>query len=87
MSMFARVSPKSLALSPRLMRATLSIQTTIRQPQTLHRTSMQQVLRHNLTHILRMNKPIPDRIRIHHHYRPMLALIQAPQLIRTNLPL
>ena len=45
---------------------------------------MHQMLVHNLLHIPHMHKPIPDRIRIHHHHRPMLALIQAPQLIRSN---
>ena len=69
------------------MRATLSIQARIRQPQPLHRTPMHQVFAHNLLDILHMNKPIPDRVRIHHNDRPMLTLIQAPQLIRANLPL
>ena len=69
------------------MRATLSIQARIRQPQPLHRPPMHQVFAHDLLDILHMNKPIPDRIRIHHNHRPMLALIQASQLIRANLAL
>ena len=69
------------------MRTTLSIQARIRQPQPLNRASMHQVFADDLLDILHMNKPIPDRIRIHHNDRPMLTLIQAPQLIRANLPL
>jgi len=69
------------------MQATLCIQARIGQQQPLHRPPMHQMLRHNLLHILHMNKPIPDRIGIHHDHWPMLTLIQAPQLIRPNFPL
>ena len=69
------------------MRATLCIQTRIGQPQPLHWPPMQQMLRDDLLHVLHMNEPIPDGIRIDHHHRPMLALVQAPQFIRPDLPL
>jgi hypothetical protein len=69
------------------MWATLSIQACIRQPEPLNRTSMHQMFADDLLDILHMNEPIPDRVRIDHNHRPMLALIKTPQLIRTNLPL
>jgi len=48
---------------------------------------MHQMFADDLLDILHMNKPIPNRIGIDHNNRPMLALIQTPQLIRANLPL
>ncbi len=45
---------------------------------------MYQVLCHNLVHILNRHMPIPNRLGIHHHRRPMLTLIQTPSLIRPN---
>jgi len=69
------------------MWATLCIQTRIGQPQPLHGPAMRQMLRDDLLHVPHINKPIPDRIRIDHHHRPMLALIQATQLIGPDLPL
>ena len=69
------------------MRATLSIQTRIRQPQPLHRTPMHQVFAHNLLDILHMNKPIPDRIRVDDDNRPMLTLVKTSQLVGSDLSL
>jgi hypothetical protein len=48
---------------------------------------MHQVLADYLLDILHMNKPVPDRIGVDHDDRSMLALIEAPKLIRANLPL
>jgi hypothetical protein len=42
---------------------------------------MLYVLFYDLRHVLRLDKSIPDRLRIDHHRRPMLALVQAPGLI------
>ena len=69
------------------MRATLCIQTRIGQPQPLHRPPMRQVFLDDLLHVLHLYKAIPDRVRIDHHHRPMLALVQASQFIRPDLPL
>jgi len=69
------------------MRASLGIQARIRQPQPLHRPAVHKMFSHNLLHIFHMHKPIPDRIRIDHHDRPMLALVETAQLIGANLPL
>jgi hypothetical protein len=87
MRLIAYVPSKSLPLRNRLMRAALRIQARIGQPQTLHRTAMQQVLLDDLPHVPGMHKPVPDGIRIHHHHRTMFALVQAPQLVRPDLPL
>jgi acetyl esterase len=48
---------------------------------------MHQVLRHNLLHIIQLHKPIPNRLWINHHRRPMLALVQAARLIRPHATL
>jgi hypothetical protein len=69
------------------MRTTLRIQARIRQPQSLNRTPMYEMLTNNLLNILRMDEPIPDLIGIDYEDRPMLALIEAPQLVSANLPL
>jgi hypothetical protein len=69
------------------MRTTLCIQASIRQPQPLDRTSMQQMFSHYLFDIFRRNSPIPNRIRIDHQNWPMLALVKTAKLIRPNLPL
>jgi hypothetical protein len=42
------------------------------------------VLDHNFLDILYPDKPVPDRIWIHNHHRPMLALVQATCLIHPN---
>jgi len=48
---------------------------------------MNQMLLHDLLHILHVDETIPDRLRIDHHHRPMLALVQTPGLIRPYRPL
>jgi hypothetical protein len=69
------------------MRATLRIQARIRQPQPLQRSSMHKMFVHNLVHVFHVNKPIPDSVRVHHHNRPMLALVQATQFVSADLSL
>jgi len=69
------------------MRAMVRIHAGIGQPQPLHRPAMYQMLPHNLLRIPRMHKPIPDCLRINHHHRRMLALIQASGLIHPHLVL
>ena len=66
------------------MRTTSRIEALLRQHKPVHGPPMHQMLRHNLIHIHNRHMPIPDRFGIHHHRRPMLALIQAPSLIRPN---
>jgi len=66
------------------MRTARRIDALLRQHQPLNKPTMHQMLRDNLVHILRRHMAIPDRLRIHHHGRPMLALVQTPGLIRPN---
>ena len=42
---------------------------------------MHQMLAHDFSHILWLDEPIPDRIRIHDHRRSVLALVQAAGLV------
>ena len=69
------------------MRATLCIQARIGQPQPLNRAPMHKMLVNDLFHISRMNKPIPNRIRIDHDNRPMFALVKTAQLVSAYLAL
>jgi hypothetical protein len=61
------------------------IDAAIRQLQSLHWTAIHDVRRHNLFHIGRIYKAVPDRLRVDHHRRPVLALIQASRFIRAHL--
>ena len=63
------------------MRTTLRIQASLRNPQPLHRPAANQMLPHNLVRILRPHPPVPNRLRIHHHRRPVFALLQASCLV------
>jgi len=69
------------------MRASLRIQARIGQLQPFYRPAMQQVLVHDLLHILHVNESVPDGIRVHHYNRSMLALVQTPQFIGPHLAL
>jgi hypothetical protein len=60
------------------MWTTFCIQARIGQPQPLHGTPMHKMFVHNLLHIFYVNKPIPDRVRIDHDYRPMFTLVETP---------
>jgi hypothetical protein len=69
------------------MRATLCIQTRIGQPQPFDGPPAQEMFLDNLLHIPHVNEAIPDRIRIHHNNRSMLALVQASKLIGPDFTL
>ena len=69
------------------MRTTLCIQARIGQPQPIYRPPVEQMLVHDLLHIPRIDKPIPNRIRIHHQGRSVLALVQARGLIHPDFSL
>lgn len=59
------------------MRTVRRIQAFLGDRQPLDGPSMQQMLPHNLVHIFRLYKAIPDRVRINDHRGPVLALVQA----------
>ena len=63
------------------MRARRGIHTAIGKPQPLHRPSVRDMFLDDLGHILWLHKPIPDRLRIDHYRRPVLALVQAAGLV------
>jgi hypothetical protein len=67
------------------MRAILRIHTLLSQPQPFHRPAAHQVFIHNLRRIPRLHIPIPDPLRINHHRRSVLALVQAPCLVDPHL--
>ncbi len=58
---------------------------TPRRAQPLHRPPAHQVLRHNLFRILGLHVAVPHRLGIHHHRRPVLALVQAAGLVDPHL--
>jgi hypothetical protein len=66
------------------MRAALAVEASVCDAQTLHRPSTHQVLVHNLRSILRPHIAIPDRLGIHDHGRPVLALVEAPGLVNAH---
>jgi len=68
------------------MRARLGINALLGQPQPLHRPPRHQVLGHNLLGIFRFHVPVPHRVGINHHRRPVLALVQAAGLVDPHLP-
>ncbi len=63
------------------MRATFGIQTRLRQPQPLHRPAANQMFLNDFLDIPCMHKAIPHGLRINHHHRPMLALVQTPGFV------
>jgi hypothetical protein len=67
------------------MRTTFCVQAFIGQSQPFHRPPTHQVLCHNLFRIFRLHMPVPDRVGIHHHRGPMLALVQAAGLVDAHL--
>jgi len=67
------------------MRATLRIQALLGNPQPFHWPTAHQVLLHNLGRIPRLYVAVPDPLRINHHRRSVLALIQAPCLVDPHL--
>ena len=69
------------------VRAMLGVQAGFGQPETLHRTAVQQVLFDDLAHVPGMHKAVPDGIRVNHDDRAMLALIETAQFVGADLPL
>src|ERR1700761_3624789 len=67
------------------MRAARRIQAALGQAQPLHRAPVQQMLADDLLDVVWLHKAIPDRPRIHHHRRPVLALVKASGLVHANL--
>ncbi len=63
------------------MRTLLGIQASAGQTETLHRAPMDEVFGNDLFHILELHKAIPDPLRIDHHNRAMLALVEAAGLV------
>lgn len=59
------------------MRASICVEARLGKPQSLDRAPCDQVLAHDLVHISRRDKAIPDRFRVDDHYRTVLALVQA----------
>ena len=53
----------------------------LRQHQSLHRPSFDQMRLNNLRHIRGADMPVPDRVGVDDHIGPMLALVQAARRI------
>jgi hypothetical protein len=68
----------------RSVRAGFGVQTCIRNPQALDGPSVHQMLFYNLCRIRRRHAAVPDSLRVYHHVRPMLALIQASGLVDSH---
>ncbi len=67
------------------MRTSLGIQALIGDEKTLHRLSADNVRLNDLVYIGRLYASVPDRLGIHHHRGPVLALLQATGFVRANL--
>jgi hypothetical protein len=76
-----------LVLRDGLVGASLCVQTTIGQAQPLDRPAVDEVLLNDLADILQLHKAVPDRLGIDDNGGAVLALVQAPGLIGTNLVL
>jgi hypothetical protein len=63
------------------MRTGLSVDASIGQPEPLNRTTVDQVLLHNLRGIFGLYVPVPNRIGIYDDCRPVLALVKAAGLV------
>jgi hypothetical protein len=66
------------------MRTALRIDALIRQPQPFHRSSVDQVLLHNLRGILGLHVPVPDGLRVNHYRRAVFALIETAGLVDSH---
>jgi len=67
------------------MLTALGVQALFRQTQPLDRPSGNQVLRHNLRSILRLDMPVPDSVGVNHYRWAVLALVQAAGFIDADL--
>ena len=63
------------------MKTGLCIQTVLGQAKPLHRRTSHQVLRHNRGGVFRLHIAVPDGLRVNHHHRTMLALVQTTGLV------
>ena len=59
------------------MRAGFGVDALIGQAQPLNWLAANQVFFYDLRCIFRLNVPVPDRLWIHHHGWPVLALVKA----------
>jgi hypothetical protein len=63
------------------MRASFRVDARVSQPEPLHRTTIDQVLLHNLRGIFGLHMPVPNRLGINDHRGPVLTLIKAAGLV------
>ena len=63
------------------MRTALRVHALICQAQPLHRPPAYKMFFHNLCRVLWPHMAIPNRFRINHHRRPVLALVQTAGFI------
>ncbi len=66
------------------MGARPGIQAVVRNYQSLHRLSADDMALDNFVHVFRGDAAIPDRFRINHYIRSVFALIEASGLIGAN---
>jgi hypothetical protein len=81
-------TPYSLLPVPCLstpMRAILHIDTLLSQPQPLHRSTRNQVLRDYFLGIFRLHVSVPNRVRVNDDRWPVLALVQAAGFVDPHL--
>jgi hypothetical protein len=67
------------------VRTGFGVDALISQAQPLHRPAADQVLLYDLRRIFGLDVPVPNRLGIHHHRRPVFALVKAPGLVDPNL--
>jgi hypothetical protein len=67
--------------TPRLVLTNGSIYAGIPQSKALNRLATDNVAVNDFVHVCRCDAAIPDRVRIDHDIRPVLALIEAARLI------
>jgi hypothetical protein len=70
-----------------LVGASLCVQTSIWQAKALDRPSVDEVFLNDLVDVLQLNKAVPDGFGIDDNGGTVLALVQAPSLVGTNLVL
>jgi hypothetical protein len=66
------------------MRAGLGVDALVGKAQAFHRTTVDQVLLHNLRGIFGFHVPVPNRFGIYNDGWPVLALIEAAGLVDAN---
>ncbi len=63
------------------MRTRRGVHARFGQAQTLDRPLLRYMFPDDLSDILRLHEAVPDRLRINHNRRPMLALIRTARLV------